>query len=160
MTADAHGPYTVIVTAADGHGASASQTFTWNIDQLILDNPGDQTYAENQTVTLALQADDNDGNPITFTAIGLPPNLRLVGNTIVGTVLASDVSANPYSVQVQADDDFIRIVKTITFVIRVESYTVTLVNSPIIAGYTIVNGVRTDLPDPHFHNADTVLPII
>ena len=162
MTADANGPYTVTVTAADGMGASASQTFIWNIDQLILDNPGDQTYAEGQAMILPIIADDNDGTALTYTVTGLPDGLSLGGAsasvnaaagsnqnqaTIGGTVLASDV-AMAYNVVLSATDGLGR-TATVAFLITIESYTVTFWGTKVTTGYLKnANGTAVNLPTP------------
>jgi hypothetical protein len=149
-TADASAPYTVTVTAADGKGASASQIFTWNIDQLILDNPGDQTYAAGQTVTLALVADDNDGTAVTYSVTGLPAGIIQQGADIVGTVLASDVSAAPYNILVTVTDG-LGLTKQVKFIIQVLSYTVTLKQASVTTGFLIGPGdVKTLLVKPVF----------
>jgi Putative Ig domain len=156
MTADAAGPFYVTVTAADGHGAYASQTFTWNIDQLILENPGDQAYAENQSVTLPIIVDDNVAGALTFIVTGLPAGLSLIGNSIVGTVPASDVSATPYNIAVSVIDALGR-TASVNFAIRVLSYTVTFINTTMVSGtQTLTTGFLKDpngpqpLPHPVF----------
>src|SRR5262249_3015470 len=47
--------YSVIVTASDGHGASASTSFTWNV-LLSVNNPGTPSGAVGDSVSLPIQA--------------------------------------------------------------------------------------------------------
>ena len=165
MTADAGGPYTVTVTAADGMGASAHQTFTWNSTNLRLDNPGDQTYAAGQTVNLAIHADDNDGNRVDVHRHRLAAGLSLSMGSMTNAVTSSTANANTtsgprivgainpsdllaaYHVTLNVAD-VLGLTATVHFVITVESYTVTFSPSPVITGYLIVNGAPVNLPDP------------
>jgi Bacterial Ig-like domain (group 3)/Putative Ig domain len=93
-------PYIVTVTASDGHGASASQTFAWTVGYVYIANPGGQTYQANQVVSLPINAHDNLNDALTYSVSGLPAGLALSGANIVGTVLAADVSATLYNVVV------------------------------------------------------------
>src|SRR6185436_12455277 len=54
----------------------------------LLANPGPQSSAEGGLVGLTLAGSDPDGDPLTYTAIGLPPNLSLDAATgvISGTL--------------------------------------------------------------------------
>lgn len=104
--ADARSPYSATVTASDGHGNSASQTFTWTVTHVLLGTPGDQNTGLGDTVSLQLHAHDNDDANLTYTATGLPPGLAINASTglISGTMAASADTSNPYTVTVTADD--------------------------------------------------------
>ena len=96
--------YSVSVTASDGQGASASQSFTWNVSTLSVSNPGTHNGAVGDSVALPIES---GGLPIgdswTYAATGLPSGLSIdtssgqIGGTITG-------SANAYSVSVTASD--------------------------------------------------------
>ncbi len=101
--ADSNSPYTVTITATDSEGFSASQTFTWTVTHLSLENPGPQLGSDNGPVSLALQFHDVD--PVTFTA-DLPKGLSIGQDTgiIEATFDASAHTNSPYTVTVTATD--------------------------------------------------------
>ena len=105
-TADAGGPYTVTVTAQDGQGHSASDTFFWSVTQLTLANPGDQSNADLDAVNLPLVADGPSGVPLQFTETGLPDGLTIAPTTgvISGAISATADLGSPYNVVVTVKD--------------------------------------------------------
>ena len=97
--------YSVTVTANDGHGGSASQTFTWNVSVLSLTNPGGQNNAVGDAVSLStIQAGGLPaGDTPTYAATGLPAGLSINARSgvISGTVTGA---AKTYSVTVSVSD--------------------------------------------------------
>jgi hypothetical protein len=71
-----------------------------------LTSPGAQASAEGQEITLALLADDADGDDLTFRATGLPPGLALGerDGIIRGTISYDASPQSPYSVTVTVSD--------------------------------------------------------
>jgi hypothetical protein len=108
----ADGPYTVLVTAADAQGYSASQQLNWNVNPAsvvpVLTNPGAQSNTEGDQVSLQVQASDVLGEPLAWTASGLPPGLMIdpTSGLIEGTVSYADaeVSGGSYTVVVSVND--------------------------------------------------------
>jgi len=104
------GVFSTTVTASDSTGASGSATFNWNVSNTdtppSLDNPGDQTNSEGDAVALQLSASDPDGDPITYSAAGLPNGLTFNFSTglISGVIAATDGAGSPYAVTVSASD--------------------------------------------------------
>jgi hypothetical protein len=104
------GSYSVTAIAADGHGGSASQTFTWTItaadETPVLTNPGNQTSAQGDTVSLQLSASSPKGNSLGYSAMGLPNGLFINEDTglISGTISTGTASPTPYSVTATAGD--------------------------------------------------------
>ena len=104
------GVYSVTITAYDALGGSRSQTFTWNVAHSsttpTLDNPGDQSNAEGDGVTLQLAGADADGDPLTYSAVGLPAGLTLNAQTglIAGVVAPGAGASGPDAVTVTASD--------------------------------------------------------
>jgi hypothetical protein len=99
-------PYQVTVTATDG-SSSSSQSFVWTVtSRVILSNPGPQSSAEGDSVSLAVQARDAGGATLTYSATGLPPGLAISTTTgvITGTVAAGASAGSPYHVTVTAGD--------------------------------------------------------
>jgi hypothetical protein len=148
---DFGGDYTPIVTVSDGHGGSASTTFTWTVTDTwrapVLTTPGNQTSAAGQTVSLQVSASDADGNPLSYDATGLPPGLSIDGATgvISGTLDTSAASPTPYSVSVSVDDGSGNPPVTGTF-----NWTVTTANQPPQltgpGGQSNAAGATVDLP--------------
>src|SRR6185503_14423776 len=103
----AAGAYTVTVSATDG-SLTTSETFHWTVTNTnrapVVTAPGDQTSAEGAAVTLAIVATDPDGEPLTFSATGLPPGLTVNATTgeISGTLAYA--AAGSHTVTVSATD--------------------------------------------------------
>jgi len=142
-------PYDVTVTVSDGSGASASQSFEWTVGTIYLANPGDQSYAEDQQVTLPIVARDHEA-PLIISAEGLPDGLYVSqdGTEIMGTVDPSAVQDAPYVVTLQAVDGNGN-TATVTFDVKVADYTVVFSPNPVITGYLIgADGKPAPLPNP------------
>jgi hypothetical protein len=107
---DFGGSYSPTVTVSDGHGGSASTTFSWTVSDTrrppVLTTPGNQTGAAGQTVSLQVSATDADGNPLIYFATGLPSGLSIDTDTglISGSIDPSAASPTPYSVTLSVDD--------------------------------------------------------
>lgn len=69
-------------------------------------NPGDQTNAEGNTVSLAITASDADNDPLTYSATGLPDGLSINASTgvISGTISQTAAQGSPYAVTIAVDD--------------------------------------------------------
>ena len=98
-------PYQVTVTVSDGT-SSASQSFAWTVGAIQLANPGDQTNAIGDAVSLPLVAHDYFSGTPTFSAVGLPNGLTINQTTglIGGTVTAGAVWQGDFPVTVTATD--------------------------------------------------------
>jgi MBG domain (YGX type)/Bacterial Ig-like domain (group 3)/Putative Ig domain/PKD domain/RTX calcium-binding nonapeptide repeat (4 copies) len=72
---------------------------------IIVTKPADQTSLEGDTVNLPIQAQDYFGNPLTYSATGLPGTLTIDSNSgvIHGTLTARDVGPT-YTVKVTVGD--------------------------------------------------------
>ena len=75
----ADSPYSVTVTATDPTGNQVvSQTFNWTINPVVtLANPGGQSNATLDVVSVSLSAGDADSATLTYTATGLPTGLSI-----------------------------------------------------------------------------------
>jgi uncharacterized repeat protein (TIGR01451 family) len=102
-------PYSVTVTATDSASSTASQSFTWTVSAagtVTMVNPGDQTNAEGNSVSLAVSASDSGSGTLRYVAFGLPAGLSISTSTgtISGTVAVGDAADGPYTVTVVAND--------------------------------------------------------
>jgi hypothetical protein len=106
-TAAAGSPYTVTVTVADALSTS-SLPFTLLVSNPppVVTNPGDQSNNEGSVVALQIEAGDPDGDPLTFSATGLPANLTINTTTgqIAGTIDPTASAGSPYTVTVAVSD--------------------------------------------------------
>ncbi|HSM42669.1 MAG TPA: putative Ig domain-containing protein, partial [Afifellaceae bacterium] len=105
------GPYTIVVTANDGEGGTITDTFTWTVNNPAPVANGTLPSASGAPDSAITPIDvsgafvDPDGDPLNFSATGLPTGLSIdpVTGMISGTVAAA-VSPGPFSVTVTADD--------------------------------------------------------
>lgn len=101
------GSYAVTADVSDG-SLSAQQSFTWVIQSAAqnaaptLVNPGTQASTVGQQIVLQLQASDDDGDPLVYSASGLPAGLQLASTT--GRISGTPTTAATYSVTVGASD--------------------------------------------------------
>ena len=107
ITDTAEREYTVTVTVSNGTDSS-STTFIYVVTNPspTLTNPGDQTSPESTAVMLQVVATDPDGDPLTFSATGLPPGLSINSATglITGTLSDTAATGSPYLVTVTVSD--------------------------------------------------------
>jgi hypothetical protein len=102
----AAGAYPVTVTVDDYQGGTASVSFTWTVNNVnrapSLSNPGDQSSNEGDGVTLAIAASDPDGDTLSFSATGLPPESSIDAATgrIFGTLTDASAGSHPVTVSV------------------------------------------------------------
>ncbi len=88
---------------ADRHSAGCSQVP--NRDP-VLDPIGDQANDEGDNVLLPVTATDDDGDPLVFSATGLPDGLTIEPSTgrISGTISPTAATGSPYAVDVTVVD--------------------------------------------------------
>jgi hypothetical protein len=105
-----NGNYVVTVTATDSEGAEGSTMFNWMViyNPPSVTSPDSQSSVEGDTVSLPVSASDPAGNPLTYSATGLPPGLSIDSTTglISGTVAYGDAQADfgTYTVMVTVTD--------------------------------------------------------
>src|SRR5207245_2809315 len=72
----------------------------------VVTSPGNQVNAAGDVVFLSVAASDADGDPLTYSASGLPAGLTIdpASGDISGTLPNSAASATAYSVTITASD--------------------------------------------------------
>src|SRR4029077_10899789 len=99
--------HAVTVTASDGT-LSASESFTWTVTNVnrapTVTAMTNQTSAENASISLAVTATDPDGDPLTYSATGLPEGLTISAATGLISGTLSYTSAGTHPVTVTASD--------------------------------------------------------
>ncbi len=83
---------TVVVTGSGG-GGNNPPTVT---------NPGNQTNTVNDSVNLQIQANDPDGDTLTYSASGLPNGLSI--NSTTGLITGTATTANTFNPTITVDD--------------------------------------------------------
>ncbi|HEX4089262.1 MAG TPA: glycoside hydrolase family 3 C-terminal domain-containing protein, partial [Trebonia sp.] len=108
-TPTAAGTSTVTVTAKDGNGAFASQSFVWtvspgtNANTVTVTTPANQTSTVGAAASLQIGASDSaSGQTLTYTASGLPAGLSI--NASSGLISGTPTTAGTSSVTVTATD--------------------------------------------------------
>jgi subtilase family serine protease len=101
-TATTGGGYDVTIDASDAGGAIGTARFSWGVQSatVTLRSPGTQSTRIGAVVALALHATDNNGQPIRFSATGLPRGLALDPGT--GRISGKPTTAGTGSVTVSA----------------------------------------------------------
>ncbi|MEE8497657.1 MAG: putative Ig domain-containing protein, partial [Acidimicrobiia bacterium] len=105
------GTHAVLVRATDDDAAPlfTEVVLAWTVSNTnrapTVPNPGDQSGAENDSISLAISGSDPDGDDLTWSATGLPGGLSIDSGTgtISGTL--SYASAGTHAVLVRATDD-------------------------------------------------------
>jgi hypothetical protein len=112
QTAAKNSPYNTQVSVSDGQPfGTTTISFTWNVSSVnvppAIGNIPTQNNAENDVISLQVNATDDDEDTLTFTAGGLPPDLSIDPNSglISGTINYEASSGSPYSVTVTIQDD-------------------------------------------------------
>ncbi len=88
----------------DNHAAGCGGVAS-NADPVVT-GPGDQSSAEGDVVDLAVVAEDDDGDVLSFAATGLPEGLSIgeSSGVVSGTIGQQAAAGSPYDVEVTVDD--------------------------------------------------------
>ncbi len=116
LASNAHtnSPYTITVTVKDPGNLSDSETFTWMVNAPApvnqaptINNPGNQTNTNGQSVNLLITGNDPENKPLRFSATGLPAGLSIDdASGVISGILASNAhTSSPYTVTITVLDD-------------------------------------------------------
>ena len=96
------GTFAVIVTVSDGTD-SVGVSFNWVVNTLpSVTNPGDQANEPGNTVNLQILASDDDNEPLSYSASGLPDGLTIGPQS--GLISLTPTLAGTYAVTVTVSD--------------------------------------------------------
>ena len=125
------GTHTVTARVSDG-ALTASRTFTWTVTNTnrapTLTQPSNRTTARGSTVSLQLVASDPDGNPLTYSAIGLPTGLTV--NSSTGRISGTATTAGTFNSAVRASDGSLYITRNFTWTVSASTGSTTISLSP------------------------------
>lgn len=113
--ADAFSPYSVTVTATNADaGINSSDSFSWSVASLVLENPGNRSNYVGDTVSFQLVTAYAGTGTLTFNAANLPSGLSIDTDTgeIAGTIASNATTASPYSVVVTVTDGISSVSRT------------------------------------------------
>lgn len=119
-----NGSHVLTAVARDAAGNSAtSPARTVNVNNTqpnrapTLTQPANQTSAEGSAVSLALAGSDPDGNPLTYSATGLPSGIAINASSGVISGTPSYTSAATYSITATVSDGTLSQSRTFSWVI-------------------------------------------
>ncbi len=103
------GNYSVTITVSDG-SLTDQETITITVGDVnrapTVNNPGNKTVTEGQSLSFTITGSDPDGGSLTFSATGLPAGATLAPlGGFSWTPTTGQASATPYSVTVTATDN-------------------------------------------------------
>ncbi len=102
------GSFAVTVTVDDSNGGSDNTSFNWNVDVLVVNTPpviatiADQSNIENDSINLAVIANDADGDTLIYSATDLPTGLTIDSGT--GIISGNPSVSGSFVVTVNVDD--------------------------------------------------------
>ena len=138
--ANFNGVVVVPYTIADGTGGTDEATITFDVTPVndpltLLGQPPDVTYDDGSAVSIDMSAyvDDPDGDPISYTVVGLPVGLAIDPDTgVISGDLDSDASStSPYTITVTADDGMGSTIP-VTFVLTAVNVAPVTVDNPTV----------------------------
>lgn len=101
----AAGVYSTTLRASDTYDTT-SASFTWTVANTnrtpVVTNPGTQSSYQGVAVAGAIAANDPDGDPLTFSALNLPPGVAI--NPSTGALSGTPATVGVFTVVVSATD--------------------------------------------------------
>jgi putative Ig domain-containing protein len=94
--------FTVAAYTSTGEGPKAGEVCGYSNHFPTLTNPGNRTSTVGQSVSLQLQGSDPDGQPVSYSATGLPAGLSLMSST--GYIAGAGTTTGTFSVTAKVSD--------------------------------------------------------
>ncbi len=106
VAAGSAGVYAVTTSVNDGTD-SVSVSFSWTVtgppnQPPVITNPGNQTHMVSDSINLVISATDADGDPLTYSASGLPSGVNI--NSSTGTITGVLTSFGTFNTTVDVFD--------------------------------------------------------
>jgi ELWxxDGT repeat protein len=120
IAGNAAGIYLTVVSVSDGTNTSGV-SFLWVVHANtppVVSNPGPQNSNEGNAISLAVSASDADGDPLTYSASGLPQGLSINGSTGVISGTVGNQAAGSYTVTVSVSDGLTTAGATFTWTVN------------------------------------------
>ncbi|MDP2389217.1 MAG: Ig-like domain-containing protein, partial [Acidobacteriota bacterium] len=147
------GVYSVNVGVVDG-SVGVLRSFTWTVRLAnrppVVVNPGTQNSAEGATLSLPISASDPDGQPLTYSATGLPPGLSINSSSGVISGTLTYAAAGLYTVTVRASDGSLFDEETFTWNVTNtnQAPTASPDSASVVQGQSVVINVLANDTDP------------
>ena len=110
LSATSSGTHNVVVTVSDGT-LTDTDSFSWTVTEPVVNQApvfstdfGNRTDAEGAVISLDANATDPDGNPLTYSATGLPAGITINPTTGVISGTLSATSSGTYSTVITVSD--------------------------------------------------------
>ncbi len=99
-------PYQISVSVTDGYNATSGSFALTVLPGIVVVDPGPQSATAGSAATLAIQSTSIYGQPLTYSATGLPAGLSIdpQSGLISGTISVDAAGGSPYTVEVSASD--------------------------------------------------------
>ena len=116
-TANLGGVFNVTVSVSDDW-SSVSRIFTWTIENVSNTSPSlalieNQTNEVGESVSLSLNGNDSDGDPLTYSVTGLPAGLSTSSQT--GTITGTTNTSGIYSITATVSDGLLSASRSFTW---------------------------------------------
>jgi putative Ig domain-containing protein/fibronectin type III domain protein len=107
--------FTVAAYTSTGEGPKSTEVCGYSNLFPTLANPGNQSSAVGQSVSLQLQGSDPEGQPVSYSATGLPAGLSLMSST--GYIAGAGTTAGSFSVTAKVSDGVLTTSQVFTWTI-------------------------------------------
>ena len=94
--------FTVAAYTTSGESPKSNEVCGYSNRYPVLTNPGNQSSTVGQSISLQLQGSDPDGQPVSYTATGLPAGISLMAST--GFIAGIGTTAGTFSVTARVSD--------------------------------------------------------
>jgi len=94
--------FSVAAYTSAGESPKSSEVCGYSNRYPVLTNPGNQSSTVGQSLSLQLQGSDPDGQPVSYTASGLPAGISLMAST--GFISGAGTTAGTFSVTARVSD--------------------------------------------------------
>lgn len=105
--------FAVAAYSSAGESAKSAEVCGYSNQAPVLSNPGNQSSTVGQSVSLQLVGSDPEGQPLTYSATGLPPGLTLGSST--GYISGTGTTSGTFSVTARDSDGVLSATQSFTW---------------------------------------------